>query len=47
MKQVWPGDTLTATATVTAVSDGVAELTLETVNQAGEPCHRHGEGAVD
>ena len=37
VKQVWPGDTLTATATVTAVSDGVAELTLETVNQAGEP----------
>ena len=37
VKQVWPGDALTVTATVTAVSDGVAELTLETVNQAGEP----------
>ena len=37
VKQVWPGDALTATATVTAVADGVAELTVETVNQAGEP----------
>ena len=27
----------TATATVTSVDDGVAELTVETVNQAGEP----------
>jgi len=37
VKQVWPGDALTATATVTSVNDGVAELTVETVNQAGEP----------
>jgi acyl dehydratase len=37
VKQVWPGDALTATATVTSVADGVAELTVETVNQAGEP----------
>jgi acyl dehydratase len=37
--QVWPGDRLTTTATVTAVrqQDGasVADLTLTTVNQAG------------
>ena len=37
VKQVWPGDALTATATVTSVKDGVAELSIETVNQAGEP----------
>ena len=37
VKQVLPGDALTATATVTSVNDGVAELTVETVNQAGEP----------
>ena len=40
VKQVWPGDTLTATATVTAVreSDGerLADLTVETVNQDGD-----------
>src|SRR4051794_5426209 len=38
VKQVWPGDTLTATATVTAVqeAEGVAELTVETVNQHGD-----------
>jgi acyl dehydratase len=35
--QVWPGDRLTATATVTDVrDDGVAELAISTVNQAGE-----------
>ena len=33
--QVWPGDTLTARITVDAVSDGVAELTVATVNQDG------------
>ncbi len=41
VKQVWPGDTLTATATVTAVRDTddgrLADLTIETVNQDGEP----------
>jgi acyl dehydratase len=38
--QVWPGDTLTATATVAAVRDDagttVIDLTLSTVNQRGE-----------
>jgi acyl dehydratase len=40
VKQVWPGDSLTATATVTDVreTDGVrfADLALQTVNQDGE-----------
>jgi acyl dehydratase len=40
VKQVWPGDALTATATVTAVRDAdgqrLADLTVETVNQDGE-----------
>ncbi len=39
-KQVWPGDTLTATATVEAIEDGeagkVASLTIVTVNEAGD-----------
>jgi acyl dehydratase len=38
--QVWPGDTLTATAEVTAVADGdepVVELSVVTTNQAGQP----------
>ena len=38
--QVWPGDTLTATAEVTGVVDGdepVVELTVVTTNQAGQP----------
>jgi acyl dehydratase len=39
VKQVWPGDTLTATATVTALrEDGgrrLADLTVDTVNQDG------------
>jgi acyl dehydratase len=33
--QVWPGDTLTSTITVSSVEDGVAELTLRTANQDG------------
>ena len=33
--QVWPGDTLTTTITVTSIDDGIAELALRTVNQAG------------
>jgi acyl dehydratase len=33
--QVWPGDRLTATLTVTAVVDGIADLTVQTVNQDG------------
>ena len=36
VKQVWPGDTLTATATVTDVHDGVADLTVSTTNQDGD-----------
>jgi len=35
--QVWPGDRLVATATVTGVrDDGVAELSISTANQAGD-----------
>ena len=33
--QVFPGDTLDATATVTAVGDGIVELEVSTVNQDG------------
>jgi len=33
--QVWPGDSLTAHATVTAVGDGIVEIELATVNQNG------------
>ncbi|BBW99157.1 MULTISPECIES: MaoC family dehydratase [Mycolicibacterium] len=42
-RQVWPGDTLTATATVTATEDPdegglrIVELDVSTVNQDGEP----------
>jgi acyl dehydratase len=34
--QVWPGDTLTATATVESVTDELAEIALVTRNQRGE-----------
>jgi acyl dehydratase len=34
--QVWPGDTLSATATVTEVADGIATLDVVTTNQRGE-----------
>lgn len=34
--QVWPGDTLTATVTVTDVTDGQATLDLTTTNQDGK-----------
>ena len=34
--QVWPGDTLTATLTVESVGDGRVDLSVRTVNQAGE-----------
>ena len=41
VKQVWPGDTLTARGTVTAIRKegdlGVVELELVTENQKGEP----------
>lgn len=33
--QVWPGDTLDATATVAAIHDGLVDLTVSTVNQDG------------
>ncbi len=33
--QVWPGDTLTAVVTVTAVDDGEAALEVTTTNQDG------------
>ena len=33
--QVFPGDTLDATATVAAVADGIVELEITTVNQKG------------
>lgn len=33
--QVWPGDTLTATARVEAVRDGDVDLSVRTVNQDG------------
>ena len=33
--QVFPGDTLDATATVAAVEDGIVELEVSTVNQEG------------
>jgi acyl dehydratase len=40
VKQVWPGDTLTATAEITAVRDDdgtpVADLKVETRNQGGD-----------
>ena len=34
--QVWPGDTLDATATVTKVEDGLVDLDVTTVNQKGD-----------
>ena len=34
--QVWPGDTLDATATVVKVEDGLVDLDVETVNQKGD-----------
>ena len=42
VRQVWPGDSLTATATVKEITTGedgspLAELEVQTVNQRGEP----------
>ncbi len=37
VNQVWPGDQLTTTATVTAVEDGVVEFEIVTVNQHDVP----------
>jgi acyl dehydratase len=33
--QVWPGDTLTSTATVDEIADGIVKLKVETTNQDG------------
>lgn len=33
--QVWPGDTLDATVTITAVGDNLVEMAVSTVNQDG------------
>jgi acyl dehydratase len=33
--QVWPGDSLNATATVEDVTDGIVNLKVETTNQDG------------
>jgi acyl dehydratase len=33
--QVWPGDTLTGTATLESVEDGIARFQVETKNQEG------------
>jgi acyl dehydratase len=39
-RQVWPGDTLTATATVEGIEEGdsgpVVQLSIQTVNQSGD-----------
>ena len=35
-KQVWPGDTLTATGEVTSVENGLATINVVTTNQNGE-----------
>ena len=38
VKQVWPGDSLTAKGTVTAIGDdGTIEIDVVTTNQKGEP----------
>ena len=34
--QVWPGDTLTTTATVTSVEGDLVEVSVVTVNQSGD-----------
>jgi acyl dehydratase len=36
VSQVWPGDTLTVTATVDDVHDGLAQVSLSTKNQHGD-----------
>jgi acyl dehydratase len=46
--QVWPGDTLDATATIKAVKDGLVELDVKTVNQNGvEVLSGYAEARVD
>ena len=46
--QVWPGDTLESTATVTAIKDGLVELDVSTTNQDGkEVVKGYAEARVD
>ena len=46
--QVWPGDTLDATATVTEVANGVAKFDVSTKNQDGvEVLSGYAEARVD
>jgi acyl dehydratase len=46
--QVWPGDTLDATATCTEVGDGLAKFDVKTVNQDGfEVLSGYAEARVD
>ncbi len=46
--QVWPGDTLDSTATVTEVADGLAKFDVKTVNQNGvEVLSGYAEARVD
>src|ERR1041384_3336972 len=46
--QVWPGDTLDATATVTEVANGLAKFDVRTVNQNGvEVLSGYAEARVD
>ena len=46
--QVWPGDTLDSTATVTAVKDGLVDVDVVTVNQDGtEVLRGYAQARVD
>jgi len=46
--QVWPGDTLNATATVEEIADGIVKLKVETTNQDGTVVvSGHAEARVD
>lgn len=46
--QVWPGDTLDSSATVTEVADGIAKFTVSTKNQDGvEVLSGYAEARVD
>jgi acyl dehydratase len=46
--QVWPGDTLDSTATVTAINNGLVDLDVVTVNQDGtEVLRGYAQARVD
>ena len=46
--QVWPGDTLDSTATITAVKDGLVDVDVVTVNQDGtEVLRGYAQARVD